>query len=513
MYLPQVIRSARLMKKAVAVLEPHMNADALISPNASPDTGGAKKIILATVKGDVHDIGKNIVGLVLACNGYQIVDLGVMVPAERILETAEKEQAAIIGLSGLISPSLDEMIHIAREMEKRRMKIPLLIGGAAASLVHTSLRITPEYSGPAVYVPDAGKSAEIVRALLSETERPRFLETLEKAYREAARRHEAIQSRIEILPLESARANKVPIVSCVPQELDSAAIIEFNDYPLENIIPHIDWQTFLQSWELNKNPANETSAAGHESRENARKKLLEDARTMLKQIKTEKLLYLKGVAGVFPAASKGDDVVLYKNAKSAKGAPPQPPEAIARFCFLRSQEKKRSGAFNPCLADFIAPASVAPAAEGGPGDRLGLFALSAGFGLEEHSRNLNEYQALLLASLANVLTEAFAETVHRRFREEWGFAGIRPAFGYPASPDHQDKRLAFALLEAEKRCGFALTESAMIIPAASVCGMFIANPGSSYFGIGAVGEDQLADWARRKGLSVEEGRRRAGNLR
>jgi 5-methyltetrahydrofolate--homocysteine methyltransferase len=225
---------------------------------------------------------------------------------------------------------------------------------------------------------------------------------------------------------------------------------------------------------------------------------------MLDRITGEQLLHTRGVAGVFPAAAEGDDIVLYKNAESAS---PQPPEATARFCFLRSQEKKRSGAFNPCLADFIAPA-----ANGGPRDRIGLFALSAGFGIKEQSGNVNDYHTLLLASLANILTEAFAETVHRRLRETLGFAGIRPAFGYPASPDHQDKRAAFALLEAEKRCGFALTESAMIIPAASVCGMIIANPGSYYFGIGAVGEDQLADWARRKGISVEEGRRRGAPL-
>ena len=475
MYLPQMIRSAQVMKKAAAALEPHMEKrnDAL-----SP------KIILATVKGDVHDIGKNIVGVVLACNGYQVIDLGVMVPAERIIEIAEKEQAAIIGLSGLISPSLDEMVRIAREMEQRRMKIPLLIGGAAASLVHTSLRLAPEYSGPVVYVPNAGKAAGTVHALLSIAERPRFLQDLEQSYHNASLRHEAIQSRIEIIPLESARANKAPATVKNPSAPKTTGIIDLNDYPLDRVIPYIDWNAFLVPVTIS------------------------DAQALLERVKTEGLLKLRGVAGIFPAAADGDDVVIGGN---------------RRFCFLRSQNKKPAGKFNSCLADFIAPADGGRMAEK-PVDWVGLYALSAGFGIE-HANLDDNYHTLLLASLANALTEAFIEEVHLRIRREWwsyapdeslsieevlkgGYTGIRPAFGYPSCPDHEDKRIVFDVLEAEKRCGLKLTDTAMIIPAASVCGMFFASPAAYYFGVGTIGEDQLADWAGRKGISVEEARRR-----
>jgi 5-methyltetrahydrofolate--homocysteine methyltransferase len=448
-------------------------------------SAAAPKIVLATVKGDVHDIGKNIVGVVLACNGYAIVDLGVMVPAEQIVETAEKESAAMIGLSALISPSLDEMVNVAREMEKRRMKIPLLIGGAAASLAYTALRIVPEYAGPVVYVPDAGRSAETVRYLLSETERPRFLEENAGICREAVRRHETIQSRVEILPLEKARANRVPRASHAPAAPKTTGIIELNDYPLDRVIPRIDWPAFLRGWEAQK----------------AADTLPEDAKDLLERIKTEKLLTLRGVMGIFPAASDGDDIVVFKDG------------AERRFCMLRSQEKKRAGAFNPCLADFIAPRA---AGQNSPSDWLGLFALSAGFGMKENVRvyqdRRDDYGAILLESLANALTEAFAEEIHLRICGEWWgcAAGVRPAFGYPANPDHEDKRIAFDLLEAEQRCGLELTGSAMMIPAASVCGMFFASSASCYFGVGAIGEDQLTDWARRKNIDAEEARRRMG---
>jgi 5-methyltetrahydrofolate--homocysteine methyltransferase len=500
MYLPQVIRSARVMKKAVAALEPYMNTAAANAGAASV----SQKIILATVKGDVHDIGKNIVGVVLGCNGYNIIDLGVMVPPERIFEAAETEKAAIIGLSGLIAPSLDEMVHAAREMEKRGMRIPLLIGGAATSLVHTALKIAPEYSGPVVYVPDAGKSAETVRALFSVAERPGFLETLEQSYREAAKRHEAIQARIELLPLEAARANKIPLGAYTPTEPKTAGVIELNDYPLKRVIPYIDWPSFLAEWEA---PGGVNTGTG---------KLLDDAKDMLERIRSEKLLTLKGVTGIFPAASDGDDIVLKDSGR--------------RFCFLRGQGKKHDGAGNPCLADFVAPVDGGKA---GFADWIGLFALSAGFGLEENVRRFqsrnDEYGALLLATLANALTEAFVEEVHLRVRREWWgytaneslsvedvvqgkYPGIRPTFGYPSCPDHGDKPSAFDLLEARRRSGIELTDSAMMIPAASTCGMFIANPAAYYFSIGAIGEDQFADWAKRKGIGVEEARRRSGML-
>ena len=467
MYLPQVIRSARVMKKAAAVLEPFMEKNN--GKNNSP------KIILATVKGDVHDIGKNIVAVVLACNGYEVIDLGVMVPAEQIIETALKENAAIIGLSGLISPSLDEMANTAREMEKQGMKIPLLIGGAAASLIHTALRLAPAYSGPAVYVPNAGKSAETVRALLSEKQRPQFLLNLEQGYREAVQRHEAIHSRIELLPLEAARASKVPPADYIPVAPKVNGIIELNNYPLEKVIPRIDWDAFLNHWDLSRE---------EKISENS---LLSDAQVMLERIKAEGLLELRGVTGVFPAASENEDILI---------------GARHRFCFSRNRQQKPEEKYNPCLADFILPAK-----DGQTQDWLGLFALSAGLGISnggfdaaawQFRHNNDDYSALLLSSLANALAEAFAEEIHCRISEEWwGYKekgsgigdrglGIRPAFGYPSCPNHEDKRIAFELLEAEKRCGMKLTESAMIVPAASVCGMIFASPATFYFGVGEI---------------------------
>jgi 5-methyltetrahydrofolate--homocysteine methyltransferase len=510
MYLPQVIRSARVMKKAVAVLEPYMNLSENSAVSADAGAPRPKKILLATVKGDVHDIGKNIVGIVLGCNGYKIIDLGVMVPAEQIFEAAEKENADVIGLSGLISPSLDEMVYVAREMEKRKMNIPLLIGGAAASLVHTALRIAPEYSGPVVYVPDVGKSAETVRALLSAARRPRFLADLANSYRTAAARHEAIQSRRVALSPEEARANKIPPASYTPVKPKKTGLIELNGYPLDSVIPYIDWRSFLAGWDIQKEKRAESE------------KLLADAKALLERIKSEEILTLRGVTGIFPAAGDNEEVVVFgpdtDNAHNAE---------TARFCFLRAGGEKTAGVFNPCLADFLKPLDN----DSRPADWLGLFALSAGFGLREkvleYRTQGDDYSAILLTSLANALTEAFVEEVHFRVRREWwGYAaaenltledvlkgkytGIRPAFGYPACPDHEDKRAAFALLEARERCGLELTASAMMIPSASVCGMFFASPASCYFSVGAQGDGQLNDWAKRKGISVGEARRRTG---
>ena len=467
MYLPQVIRSAGVMKKAASALSMSVDTANFNMP----------KIILATVKGDVHDIGKNIVGVVLSCSGYQVMDLGVMAGAETIIGTAEKENAAIIGLSGLISPSLDEMAHVAREMEKRKMKIPLLIGGAAASLVHTALRIATEYSGPVVYVPNAGKASETVRALLSDSQRPLFLQNLTNSYRDAKTRHEAFQAGIEIIPIEAARANRVPPASYTPVAPKITGIIDLNDYPLEKVIPRMDWPAFLRQWE-DVSPKNKKRNSG----------LLDDAKKMLKKVSADNLLCLRGAVGIFPAVSVGDDVIIGEEINGF-GLPES-----RRFSFPRSRQKKPAGEFNPCLADFILPAKDGKAA-----DWLGLFALSAGFGMEktarEFGRRKDDYGALLLASLANSLADAFAEEVHFRTANEWwGFAGtssgkhpsgIRPAFGYPACPNHGDKRIVFDLLEAEKRCGLKLTESAMIVPAASVCGMIFASPSACYFGIGS----------------------------
>jgi 5-methyltetrahydrofolate--homocysteine methyltransferase len=530
------------MKKAVAVLEPVMDQEkALSAANSTPGAAipGAATILLATVKGDVHDLGKNIVGGVLGCNGYTIKDLGVMVPTEAIVDAAQLEHAAVVGVSGLITPSLDEMVRIAREMEKRGLSIPLLVGGATTSLAHTALRIAPEYSGPVVHVQDAGQCPAVLRSLLSDSERPRVLEQLETRYREARARHDSIHSHITIIPLAEARANRVPASGALPwaQPLSSPQrLIELNDYPLEKLIPRIDWEGFLQSWELGSAGAGAGADGPEGSVAEAREKLLDDARAMLQRACTEKLLTTRGVVGLYPARAQGDDVVLFADAAGggeAGGVPAggqSPGTELARFAFLRSQDRKRKGAYNPCLADFVAggaaQAAAGAAGQGaaGPTDSgwVGLFALSAGFGLDEaaaaYRKRGDDYGALLLATLANSLAEAFSEEAHRLVAggaaegSVDGAFGIRPAFGYPTCPDHQDKAIAFRLLEARQRCGLHLTESMMIQPSASVCGMYLPCPGSFYFSIAAVGEDQIADWARRKGIGIDEARQRIATM-
>ncbi|MDR3160994.1 MAG: methionine synthase, partial [Spirochaetaceae bacterium] len=458
MFLPQVIRSARVMKKAVAALYPEG-----ASPEAAPEGPASERgpeespaLILATVKGDVHDIGKNIVGVVLGCNGYRIRDLGVMVPPEKIIEAARTEHAAIIGLSGLIAPSLDEMIRTAQEMERQGLRIPLLIGGAAASLAYTALRIAPEYSGPVVYVPDASRSAAVVRALLSDTARPRFLEELEQRYREAVEHHRAIQGRRTLLSPEEARKNRLPPETGVIPEPRIQGTMTFQDYPLDRIIPSIDWKGFLRAWDMSPWKAGFSGKAPQREAEEAQ--LLRDARSLLEEVRSRRLLKLRGVLGFFPASSREEDLLVYDPPPSPGGDPG--PER-ARFSFLRNREKKRAGGANLCLTDFI-PAEP---------DRgwIGFFALSAGFGLTEAEaearRRHDDYGALILAALANSLAEAFSEELHLRVRREfWGYApeerlsaeeiargayqGIRPAFGYPACPNHQDKAIAFDLLGA-----------------------------------------------------------------
>jgi 5-methyltetrahydrofolate--homocysteine methyltransferase len=523
MFLPQVIRTARVMKKAVAVLNPYIEEEKsrLAGSAEGEEEQKTGKILLATVKGDVHDIGKNIVGSVLGCSGYDITDLGVMVPAKQILEKALEEKVDIIGLSGLITPSLDEMIHVAREMEKQEFTIPLLIGGAATSLAHTALRIAPEYSGPVVYVADASQCPPTVRSLL--LDRIHFVEELTRTYKAALERHKSIHSKIELVPLEEARKNRAPLILPGEREkipLDLPAIFDlppgpaakksphimvFKDYPLDRVIPYVDWRSFLQTWDLAEQTyptAYSTLKYGREQKD-AAEKLLKDGKNLLEDVAAKKLLHLRGAVGFFPACSRGDDVVLFE--------PPEAPGTgeLARFCFPRNQEKKRMGGPNPCLSDFIVPGT-------GPTDRIGLFVLSAGFGLknakEIYESAHDDYSALILASLANVLAEAFSEEVHLRLKRAWGDSGIRPAFGYPACPDHQDKRIVFELLDAKNQCGLELTESAMIIPAASVCGLYFSRPISYYFGIGILDDDQVLDWAGRKGITMEEARLRLGRI-
>jgi 5-methyltetrahydrofolate--homocysteine methyltransferase len=483
MFLPQVIRSARVMKKAVAVLEPFMREE-----KAGREAG---KIVIATVKGDVHDIGKNIAGVVMGCNGFKVIDLGVMVPRETILEAAEKEKAGFIGLSGLISPSLEEMIRVAEEMERRHLSVPLLIGGAAASLAHTALRIAPAYSGPVVYVRDAGESARALHAL-SSADKLRFLRELEQAYAEARSRHEAITEKRRFLSLEEARRGRLVTdwEKFLPPEPRIKGPVYYDDYPVENLVPLIDWDEFYRFWNSENSRPEKT-------------KLREDAQIMLELIMSRKMLVLRGAVGFFPAFSDGDDVVLKGPGGGESG----------RFCFLRNQKAKTPGPPNFCLADYVPPENS------GPG-WIGLFALSSGFGFDRAAAAYREqgddYGALLLGSIADRLAEAFAEDIHRRAeRDLWGlppgvYKSIRPAFGYPACPDHHDKKICLELLDAEKKTGLVLSESAMIIPAQSICGMFFAHPKAVYFGTGEIAEDQIEDWARRKGIPPEEARRRTG---
>jgi 5-methyltetrahydrofolate--homocysteine methyltransferase len=472
LFLPQVIRSARVMKKAVSALEPFLMAE-----KASAD-GRARsaKIVLATVKGDVHDIGKNIVGVVLACNGYEIIDLGVMVPSEKIIETAIREKADLIGLSGLITPSLDEMIKTAQAMEKAGLSIPLLIGGAAASLAHTALRIDPEYSAPVVYTRDASQAAAAVRALISESGRASFLQNLEDSYREALEAQKAKQSR-KTVSLEEARRNRFSIPAVIPAPRQKGAVV-FTDYPVERVSPYLNWRGFAAAWRV----------SGKKAGQAEREQLIKDAEAFLARIQAEKLLSLRAVFGVFRAEVENETVSLF---------PESPKEKKFMLHFMRNRSLQKAGSPNPCVSDFIA------ADENGE-KWLGAFALSAGFGADKAGKE-DGYNGLLSATLANALAEAFAEELHSRVRKEfWAYApnensapkdalagkyqGIRPAFGYPILPNHADKRAIFALLRAEERIGLSLTESAMMIPAASICGLFLAHPSAFYFTADAVGD-------------------------
>ncbi|MDR0558033.1 MAG: methionine synthase [Treponema sp.] len=485
LFLPQVIRSARVMKKAVAAL------DSFFAQETNGGAGGSApafygkqerntkkvKILLATVKGDVHDIGKNIVGVALACNGCEIIDLGVMAPCENILEAAVKEKVDIVGLSGLITASLEEMIIVARSMEAQRFTIPLFIGGAAASRVHTALRIACEYSGPVVYSSDAGHAVAAVRSLLSETERPMFLEKLKQSYDEAIEeeRRKTERKRRTLISLEEARKNRFSASASIPKPRQEGVRV-FTAYPLERVIPYINWNAFISSWDMSKSPRKEKES------------LFLDAKNLLRQVAEENLLTLKAVVGFFPVAVENEDVII-------------PGRIPAHFHFPRNRDPQKEGVPNPSLADFIASDKKNEKREGW----LGLFALSAGFGVKEAQAAFalrhDGGASLLIASLANALAEAFAEELHCLVRKElWGYApdeqlapeeaiagkyqGIRPAFGYPAAPSLAGNRAAFAVLQTEENIGITLTSSAMMMPEASVCGMYIAHPDAYYFNAG-----------------------------
>ena len=503
MFLPQVVKSARVMKKAVAHLIPFIEAE------KSQGSRAKGKIVMATVKGDVHDIGKNIVGVVLQCNNFEVIDLGVMVPFQKILEAANENQADIIGLSGLITPSLDEMCTVAEEMQRAGMSIPLLIGGATTSRVHTALRIEPRYrNGPTLHVVDASRAVGVCTALTSDTQRTE-LESRTRAEYADIREKRANNGESELISLEAARANHFRAdftgnAVVRPRWLGTRA---FEDYPLERLIRRIDWTPFFRSWELaGTYPAIlKDDVVGESARA-----LFCDAQAMLETIVAEKWLTAKGVIGIWPARRDGDDVVLYTDDSRTT--------ELSRVHFLRQQFAKRDNRPNMCLADFVSPDA----------DYFGGFVVTAGHGIDAHLARFkaahDDYSDILLKALADRLAEAFAETLHEEVRQDyWGYApdealsnediirekyrGIRPAPGYPACPDHSEKPELFRLLDATASTGVSLTESFAMLPTAAVSGYFFAHPQASYFGVARVGRDQVEDYARRRGISLEQAER------
>ena len=511
MFLPQVVKSARVMKKAVAYLTPYLEAQK--GQGARRAKG---KILLATVKGDVHDIGKNIVGVVLGCNNYEIIDLGVMVPTEKILQTAREEQVDLIGLSGLITPSLDEMVHVAREMERQHFSLPLLIGGATTSKTHTAVKIDPQYSGSTVHVLDASRCVGVASTLLSGEPglADEYVRSIKEEYRQVRESRSSRQSSKEYLSLEEARANRLKLnwSSYEPPRPSFLGTRVFSDYPLEDLVHHIDWTPFFSSWQLKgKFPAIlQDEFVGQEAQQ-----LYNDARSLLRRIIDEKWLQARAVIGFFPAnACPDDQIELYADESRE--------EAISTLAHLRQQVKKAPGQPNLCLTDFLAPK------ENGQPDYLGAFAVTAGIGIERWVEKFesehDDYHAILLKALADRLAEALAERMHERVRREfWAYApeealdnealiaedyrGIRPAPGYPACPEHTEKRRLFDLLQVEEQIGIRLTESYAMYPAASVSGWYFAHPAAKYFGLGQIGKDQVTDYARRKQMPVEEAER------
>ncbi len=501
MFLPQVIKSARVMKKAVAILLPYIEADKA----KMKDVSKQKKVLLATVKGDVHDIGKNIVGVVLGCNNYDIIDLGVMVPTEKILDTAIKEKVDIVGLSGLITPSLEIMVDIAKEMERRKMNLPLLIGGATTSKIHTAVKIEPEYSHPVIYVKDASLAVNVVSNLIAKNEK--YIQSVKEDY-EQIRQFQGQRKPKDYLRLEEARANKLQIDwnNTPLYKPNFIGVKHLIDYPLEELRQYIDWTFFFLTWGMK---GHFPQILSDEKQGEAAKKLYAEANELLDEIIEKKMLQANATFGIWPANADGDDVVLFKDENRQT--------EIGRFYHLRQQEKKKENSPNLCLSDFVAPV------ESGKADYVGGFATTAGIGIEpwkeEFRKDLNDYKAIMLEALADRLSEAFAELLHLRVRKEfWGYApdenlshddllkvnyqGIRPALGYPACPEHSEKENLFDYLRAEE-VGIKLTEHFAMYPNASVSGQFFVHPESRYFSLEKVGRDQVTDYARRKGKPVE----------
>jgi len=503
MFLPQVVKSARVMKRAVAYLEPFLAQE--------KSTGQAQgRVLLATVKGDVHDIGKNIVGVVLQCNNYAVEDLGVMVPADRILARAREVKADIIGLSGLITPSLDEMVHVAKEMQRQGFTVPLLIGGATTSKLHTAVKIEPHYAHPVVHVKDASRAVGVVGSLLSHDLKENYVAAIRTEYEEVRVRRAARDEARDLIPLAAAQANRTPIdwEHYQPPTPAEPGIQVFRDIPLDEIAAYIDWTFFFHAWQLKGRFPQilDDPEKGEEAR-----KLHADALAMLHRIITEGWLNAQAVIGLFPANTVGDDILVFEDETRA--------DPLVTFHCLRKQGKQPTGRPNECLADFIAPVDT------GLPDYIGGFACTAGAGIDAHVKrfesDLDDYSALMLKALADRLAEALAEMLHQRVRtRHWRYAqdeqlgaealideqyqGIRPALGYPACPDHTEKDLLWQLLDAERNTGIWLTESKAMVPTAAVSGLYFSHPDSRYFAVGKINKDQVVDYAERKGMPVAE---------
>jgi 5-methyltetrahydrofolate--homocysteine methyltransferase len=507
MFLPQVVKSARVMKKAVAYLTPYMEAEKAALVASGQEVKAQGKIVLATVKGDVHDIGKNIVGVVLACNNYEVIDMGVMVPAQKILERAKEVRADIIGLSGLITPSLDEMVHVAREMERQGFKLPLLIGGATTSRAHTAVKIAPHYSEPVIHVLDASRAVPVTTSLLSEESRGQFVAQHRAEYDSVRKTHAS--QRIKTISIDAARGRRTPI-EWRTQDLSApefTGVRVLDNFPLATLREFIDWTPFFHTWELKGVYPRilDDEKQGEQARQ-----LFTEANALLDKIIDQNLLIARAVYGFFQANANGDDVALYADASRSR--------ALATLHFLRQQSNREGNESCRSLADFIAPAAT------GLSDHIGAFAVTTGIGLKDlcdrFRADHDDYNAIMAEALADRLAEAFAECLHKRVRDEWGYGrdeklsneemihekyrGIRPAPGYPACPDHTEKGTIWRLLDVEKNTGIQITESFAMWPGSSVSGFYFAHPEARYFSLGKIDRDQVADYQVRKGMTLAE---------